>query len=188
RFSVRAVDVTVDASVLWVGTALAIAAAILLAFVPRLPSTERGSSLGLTSSSVRLTPSTNRRLRAFATVQIAFSFVLLVGAGMLMKTLVRLETVRTGIDLGHVEVFDIPPVSLSASVINGSTMGFYDETMRRVQQLPGVDAVSLGMFVPWRDAGSLGAGLAYRGEKQTIAPGGDIPRARMRIVPARVFR
>src|SRR6185436_2180505 len=38
RFSVRAHDVTVDASLLWVGVVLAVTAAVLLAFVPRLPS------------------------------------------------------------------------------------------------------------------------------------------------------
>ena len=38
RFSIRALDVTVDASVLWVGAGLAMAAAVLLAYVPRLPS------------------------------------------------------------------------------------------------------------------------------------------------------
>ncbi len=38
RYSVRALDLTVDWSMLWVGAGLAIVAAILLAFVPRLPS------------------------------------------------------------------------------------------------------------------------------------------------------
>lgn len=38
RFSVRALDLTVDSSMLWVGAGLAVAAAVLLAFVPRLPS------------------------------------------------------------------------------------------------------------------------------------------------------
>src|ERR1700722_19914419 len=38
RFSVRALDLTVDSSMLWVGAALAVIAAALLAFVPRLPS------------------------------------------------------------------------------------------------------------------------------------------------------
>ena len=37
RFSVRALDLTVDSSLLWVGGALAIVAALILAFVPRLP-------------------------------------------------------------------------------------------------------------------------------------------------------
>jgi putative ABC transport system permease protein len=38
RFSVRALDLTVDSTLLWVGAGLAIVAAVLLAFVPRLPS------------------------------------------------------------------------------------------------------------------------------------------------------
>src|SRR5579884_439604 len=38
RFSVRALDLTVDSSMLWVGAALALVAAALLAYVPRLPS------------------------------------------------------------------------------------------------------------------------------------------------------
>src|SRR5207249_2576439 len=44
RFSVRALDLTVDSSLLWVGAALAVIAAVLLAFVPRLPS--QGASHG----------------------------------------------------------------------------------------------------------------------------------------------
>ena len=84
RFSVRALEVTVDASLLWVGAGLAIAAAVLLAYVPRLPSAQAPSGLGLASGSVRITPGTNRRLRVFAMTQIAFSFVLLAGAGTLL--------------------------------------------------------------------------------------------------------
>ena len=47
RFSVRALEVTVDASVLWVGAGLAMAAAVLLAYVPRLPSPHAPAGLGL---------------------------------------------------------------------------------------------------------------------------------------------
>ena len=41
RFSVRALDLTIDSSLLWVGAALAVVAAVFLAFVPRLPSSRR---------------------------------------------------------------------------------------------------------------------------------------------------
>src|SRR6201993_3738713 len=44
RFSIRALDFTVDSSLLWVGAALAIVAAVILAYVPRLPSSLRPSS------------------------------------------------------------------------------------------------------------------------------------------------
>src|SRR5439155_17123018 len=49
RFSVRALDLTVDSSLLWVGAALAIVAAVILAFVPRLPSGDTSSGLSLSS-------------------------------------------------------------------------------------------------------------------------------------------
>src|SRR5207237_9254279 len=55
RFSVRALDLTVDASPLWVGAGLAVAAAVLLAFVPRLPSTDAANGFGLSSGNVRIT-------------------------------------------------------------------------------------------------------------------------------------
>jgi putative ABC transport system permease protein len=86
RFSVRALDLTVDSTLLWVGVALAVASAVLLAFVPRLPSAEASTGLGLSGGSVRITSGTNRRLRLFAVTQIAASFVLLAGAGMLLTT------------------------------------------------------------------------------------------------------
>src|ERR1700736_5897788 len=70
RFSVRALDLSVDVSMLWVGAALAILAAVLLAFVPRLPSTSASQGFGLASGGVRITGSTSRRLRVFAITQI----------------------------------------------------------------------------------------------------------------------
>src|SRR5687767_16036224 len=49
RFSVRALDLTVDASLLWVGVGLAVTAAIVLAFVPRLPASDASNGMGVTS-------------------------------------------------------------------------------------------------------------------------------------------
>src|SRR5271156_2840778 len=71
RFSIRALDLSVDSSMLWVGALLAVVAAVLLAFVPRLPSAEASNGLSLASGGVRITGSTGRRLRVFAVTQIA---------------------------------------------------------------------------------------------------------------------
>ena len=89
RFSVRALDLTVDSSMLWVAALLAVVAAVLLAFVPRLPSSDSSQGFGLASASLRITRNTARRQRVFAITQIAASFVLLAGASMLLKTLLR---------------------------------------------------------------------------------------------------
>jgi putative ABC transport system permease protein len=203
RFSVRALEVTVDSSVLWIAAALAMAAAVLLAYVPRLPSPstsaasrlrwtrrslgEGGHSvgLGLASGSVRITPGTSRRLRVLATTQIAFSFVLLAGAGTLLATLVTLETANTGYDMPRVLVFDIP--TSATGVGDSKVVSFYQEATRRIAQLPGVDGVSVGSFVPWRDAGSFGPGVPFTAEGYTPADGEENPRARFRIVAPRFF-
>jgi predicted permease len=187
RFSIRALDVTVDSSVLWVGAGLAMIAAVLLAYVPRLPSAQAPAGLGLANGSLRITPGTNRRLRIFATTQIAFSFVLLAGAGMLLATLVSLQTANTGYDMRHVLVFDMPPSATGADIGAGKAVNFYQEAMRRIGELPGVDGAAVGMFVPWRDAGLLGAGVPFTVEGYTPENGEENPRARFRVVSPRFF-
>ena len=185
RFSVRALEVSVDASVLWVGAGLAMAAAVLLAYVPRLPSPHAPAGLGLATGGVRITPGTNRRLRLFATTQIAFSFVLLAGAGMLLATLVALQKAHTGYDMRQVLAVDIP-----ASVTglgDAKAVAFNQEVTRRISALPGVEGAAVGSFVPWRDAGSMGPGFQFTVECYTPADGEENPRGRMRMVAPRFF-
>src|ERR1700733_14167471 len=111
RFSVRALDLTVDSSMLWVGVALAIVAAVILAFVPRLPSANASNGMNVASGSVRITSSTSRRQRIFAVTQIAASFMLLAGASMLITTLIALQRTQAGVDTRHVLAVDVPALS-----------------------------------------------------------------------------
>jgi len=205
RFSIRALEVTVDSSVLWVGAGLAMAAAVLLAYVPRLPSQASASApswlrrtrrsrgeggpagLGLANGSVRITPGTNRRLRIFATTQIAFSFVLLAGAGTLLATLVALQTAKTGYNMRQVLAFDIPTSATGFGMGDAKVIDFYEEATRRIGALPGVEGVAVGSFVPWRDAGSMGPGFQFAVEGYKLAEGEENPRARFRIVAPGFF-
>ena len=184
RFSVRALEVTVDTSLLWVGASLAMAAAVLLAYVPRLPSTQGPAGFGLASGNLRITPGTNRRLRLFATAQIAFSFVLLAGAGMLLAALVSLQTANTGYNMRQVLAIDVPA---ALGDTRAKVSDFYAEISRRVAELPGVEGVAAGSFVPWRDAGTFGAGFQFAVEGYTPADGEEDPHARMRIVAPGFF-
>jgi putative ABC transport system permease protein len=186
RFSIRALEVTVDGSVLWVGAFLAIAAAVLLAYVPRLPSPHAPAGLGLATGGVRITPGTNRRLRIFATTQIAFSFVLLAGAGMLLAALIAMQNTNTGYDMRQVLAFDIPTPATGVRV--PKVMEFYQETTRRIAQLPGVEGVAVGSFVPWRDAGILGPGFKFTVEGYQAADGEEDPLGRLRAVAPHFFR
>jgi predicted permease len=185
RFSVRALDLTVDSSMLWVSAALAVVAAVILAFVPRLPSADAAHGFGLASSSLRITGSTSRRLRVFATIQIAASFVLLAGASMLLQTLIALQAVQTGFDTHHVLALNVPAMSYGKTP--EQIVGFYRETIRRITELPGVDRVAMGTVVPWRDAGSFGPGFDFSANGHIRAPGEEDPRAQLRTVSPGFF-
>jgi putative ABC transport system permease protein len=185
RFSVRALEVTVDATLLWVGVGLALAAAVFLAFVPRLPSADAATGPGLSSAGVRLTSGTNRRLRLFAVTQIAASFVLLVGAGMLLATLLALQSADAGFQTQNVLAVNVPPISFGRSPAD--TAAFYREVMRQIGELPGVERVAVGTAVPWRDAGVFGPGFQFTMEGYAKENGEEDPRARFRTVSPGFF-
>jgi predicted permease len=182
RFSVRAHDVTVDASLLWVGGGLALAVAVLLAFVPRLPKSTATNGIGLGARSLRLTSGTNRRLRAFAITQIAASFVLVAGAGMLITTLFALQSHETGLR-GNVLAVNVPVVSFERKP--SEVAAFYNEAIRRISILPGVERVAVGTVVPWRDPGFFAAQFTAVGYQR--ANGEEDPRARFRTVTPGFF-
>jgi putative ABC transport system permease protein len=170
RFSVRALDLTVDASLLWVGVSLALAAAIVLAFVPRLPSGDASSGF---------------RLRLFAVTQIAASFVLLAGAGMLLTALVALQAAPTGFKTRNVLALNVPLISYERPP--EQVAAFYKEALRRISELPGVERAAVGTIVPWRDAGTFGPGFQFSVEGYAKANGEEDPRARFRTISPGFF-
>jgi predicted permease len=183
RFSVRALDLTMDWSMLWIGAGLAVAAALLLAFVPRLPAADR--SHGLALGNARVTGSANRRLRAFAMTQIAASFVLLTGAVTLVKTLMALQGVQTGFEMRRVLAIDVPVMEYGRTP--QQIVSFYKEAIRRISELPGVQRVAVGTTVPWRDAGKFGPGFEFSADGHVRAPGEENPRAFFRTVSPGFF-
>src|SRR6266436_3793320 len=182
RFSVRALDLTVDSSLLWVGAALAVVAAVILAFVPRLPSAGTSNGLNLLSGSLRITGSTSRRQRIFAVVQIAASFFLLTGASTVITTLIALQMAQTGLDTRHVLTVNVPVMSYGKSP--QQVVDFYKECIRRIDALPGVSKTAFGMAVPWRDGGF---GLQFSADGRVHAAGEEDPRAQWRVISPGFF-
>ena len=184
RFSVRALDVTVDSSLLWVGTGLALVAAVALAFVPRLPSSHATAAPRPAVAGLRITPGTGRRLQAFAVAQIALSFVLLCGAGVLLSALVAMQYAHTGYDMRRVLALDVP---LPIEAYGKKAVDFFEETTRRIEALPGVEGVAISNFVPWRDAGIMGPGFRFTADGYDKVPGEEDPHGRLRIVSPGFF-
>jgi predicted permease len=185
RFSVRALDLKIDSSMLWLGATLAIVAAVLLAFVPRLPTSNTSQGIKLSSGGIRITGGTSRRLRIFAVTQIAASFMLLAGASMLIKTLLTLQATETGLDMHRVLAMDMPVMSYGKTP--DQIINFYRDAIRRIKEVPGVDGVAEGTSVPWRDAGGFGPGFQFTGEGHVKGGREEDPLARFRVVSPGFF-
>src|SRR5262249_27847413 len=161
--------------------ALALIAAVILAFVPRLPSADAYNGLGLSSGSVRVTGSTNRRQQIFAVTQIAASFVLLAGASTLIATLIALQAADRRLDTRQVLAINVPVMSYGKTP--QQVVGFYKEAIRQIDALPNVQKTAFGMVTPFRNEGF---GLQFSAAGHVHVPNGD-PRAQMRVISPGFF-
>jgi putative ABC transport system permease protein len=97
-----------------------------------------------------VTGGANRKLRIFTVVQVAASFVLVASAAASVKTLLSLETAQTAVDINRVLAVNVPV--LHQGKTPAQVVDYYREAARRIRELPGVQNVAAGMFVPWREA------------------------------------
>lgn len=186
KFSVRAAGLTLDSSMLWIGVALALVAAVFLAFVPRLPSADASRGFGISSSSIRIAGGSRRRLRIFAVTQITASFLLLAGAGALLRTLLVLEQTQPPFETTHVLAVNLPVMTDGRNP--QQVRAFYRDVQHRVATLPGVEHVASGFSVPWRDARALNINFSFVIEGAPREDGHEDPRARFRSVSPGFFQ
>jgi len=127
----------------------------------------------------------NRKLRAFAVVQIAASFVLVASAGATVKTLLSLDAVQTGFDTRDVLAVDVPVLHLGKTP--SQVVDYYREATRRIRQLPGVQNVSIGA-VPWRDiTPASDFSLEFSIDGHVLAPSEEHPNANARFISPAFF-
>jgi len=184
RFSVRAADLTVDFGLLWMGLALALAAAVFLAFAPRLHSDDSSRGPALSSGGSRVTAASRRRIRIFTVVQVAASFLLLASAGVLLTTLRSMQTAQPGFETGHVLIASLPLISDGRT--EQQVAQFYQEAQRNVSALPGVQGAATAMWAPWLDRRYLSFTLQFAVEGRKVESGVDL-RARFRFVSPGYF-
>lgn len=184
RYSVRALDFQLDSTPLVLGVVLALIAAVLLAFVPSLPSPGTASR--------RSTGVSSRRLQGFAVAQIAASFLLLAGAATVVSTLLALERTSPGFQTEDVLAINLPPGGLGRTA--AETRTFFRDVRQRLAALPGVQHVVVGSNVPWRDIGGgptrlnpRPGGMQFAIEGAATPASGDRPQARGRAVSPGFF-
>ncbi|MBS1835789.1 MAG: ABC transporter permease [Acidobacteria bacterium] len=82
-----------------------------------------------------------RLLRTVTVVQTALTLALLVGAGLLVRTMVNLANVQSGFDTGHI-------LTMSVTAVQGQWDDFHRRALERVSQIPGVEKAAFAWGVP----------------------------------------
>jgi putative ABC transport system permease protein len=107
-----------------------------------------------TSRGVTANPA-GRRLRSILVVsEIALAMLLLVGAGLLLRSFERLQSVRSGFPTDHLLAADIP-LAPSAYPKPQQKFEFFDRLLARVRSLPGVRSAGAASFLPMGGNGSI---------------------------------
>ena len=149
-------NVAPDARVLGFTLLVSLATALLCGLAPALRATRiaLGSSLKEARGSVASTSRT-RLAKALIVSQVALSFMLLIGAGLFLRTLVNLSNVNTGFNKENVLLFGIDPPAVGYKE-DLRLVGLYQQIEQRVSTLPGVRADSISFFTfdqgEWTDS------------------------------------
>jgi predicted permease len=131
-----------DATALWLTLAILVLAALLFGLAPLRTSLAGGTGLVLKSSSAvaNQTSGRSRSARVVVALQMAFCLSLLVGAGLLVRTLRNLENTPLGLRTSGLVAFGISPQHIRKL---DERIAFYQLLLSRLRALPGVEDVSL---------------------------------------------
>ncbi len=95
----------------------------------------------------------NRWRGLLATTEVALALVLLVGAGLMMKSLYRLLSVDSGFRSEHVLKLEMD-LRTSHYDKDPAVIAFWQQTLDGVRALPGVESAAVGTAIPLTDAHS----------------------------------
>ena len=139
----RAAEVTVDTRVLLFTAGIAIATGLVAAFVPAWQLTGRDANDALKTGAGRGNSSSgDGRIRNLLVVsEVALALMLLIGAGLLMRSLSGLRAVDAGFDPGNTltATIDIPNAKYPTEEERNQ---FYDRVIANVRALPGVESAA----------------------------------------------
>jgi putative ABC transport system permease protein len=146
---------------------------VAFGLIPALQSSRSNPNQSLKEGERGSTTSRGRTRSALVIAEVGLSLVLLVGAGLLVKSFERLMNVDAGFDPDHLLTFNL---GLPSSTNAVRQLAFYQEVVQRLQALPGVQAVGAVSRMPLaggnssRSFGVPGIDTAYDADIRVSTP------------------
>jgi putative ABC transport system permease protein len=126
---------------------LSLAAGIFAALLPALQASRRDVNEGLRTTSGGITRSSSRIRATMTIVQAALSVVLLIGAGLFVRSLDRVRHGDFGLDPW--QVANVEPAFFSGALPLEERLAFYDDAAARLSRIPGIAAVTTVNGIPF---------------------------------------
>ena len=155
---------TVDGRVFMFTVAVAVVTGLVTGLLPALQSSRPQLTSALKSGAREGGGQRSRARSALLIAQTALSVVLLVGAGVFVRSLAKLDDVRLGVDVDRVLIgsMDLRAIGLPQSAVDQT----FDRALERVKAVPGVTHAAIGATVPFGQ--SWGTQLAIAGRDSVI--------------------
>ncbi|MEO8126857.1 MAG: ABC transporter permease [Bryobacteraceae bacterium] len=177
-------EVRVDGTVLAFGVALSFASAVIFGLAPAWQTTRIDVQEGLRQAGARgLVGVTGTALRnGLVIAEIAFSFALAIGAGLLFRSFLELNSVPLGFRTeGVLVVYAHAPSSTMKQML--ATTRFFESLLADLQQVPGAISVAAAMGLP---TGRYNSNGLYFIEGKDLSPQ-HAPNAGLRLASAQYF-
>ena len=160
----------------WVVLAYALAttltAGVVFGLVPAIRASREAPADSLKEGGRASHQAASRRMRrALVVAEVALAVVMLCGAGVLLRSLVKLQGTDLGFDARSVLTVKVSP---SGNTYNeGRSIAFYSQLLERVRAIPGVTSAGASGWLPVVDAGGLW-GLLAEGQSYDRLPRGPV--------------
>jgi predicted permease len=193
----RVVDVAVDPAVLGFTMLLSVLTGVAFGLVPLLQISTAGFGRLLKDAGTRGATSARRVRGALVAGEVALAVVLVVGAGLMVRTVLNLTNVDAGFDRSRLVTFGVALPAATYSTFDRQVQ-VYQRLMDRLGAMPGVDTVSLvSGLPPQRRANGFGTDVeAYTPRPDVLdvvdyyqtVTAGYFEAMRIPIVRGRTFR
>ena len=141
-----AIDVEVDWRVLLFSLGVSIVAGVIFGLAPSLQATRPNITTTLKDTAAQGGAARTRLRSVLVVAQIAISLVVLIAAGLVVRTLQQLQTMNPGFDPNNALTMSFDLGLQGYDEARGQQ--FYRQLTERVQSLPGVESVTIANYLP----------------------------------------
>jgi putative ABC transport system permease protein len=184
----RLAEINVSAGVLVFASAITLLTAMFCGLIPALQSTKPDLNHMLKESTRQAAGGVQgQRLRsALIVAEVALSLVLLVGAGLMIRSFARVQQIDPGIQVGHLVTME-----LNASRVRypdeARVLAFYRELVERLESTPGIESAAVSSALPL-GGGGFYLGRVFLAEGRPEPPAGTDTQGQWNVVSPGYFK